>query len=120
MPNNKLAKIITDKIKKSAYRQEGETEERDMLLDNVELMIDGKKKKCRIWANVEYTPIYNAGSDDFGEVSFLEDVEYTILDVSIDGTEDDTIYTEEQEKKILAENDAIVKKEIFHKVWSWV
>lgn len=120
MGENKLAKIISEKIKKNARLEEGKTEERDMLLDDVELVIDGKKKKCRIWANVEYTPIYDAGTDDFGEVSFLEDVEYTILDIGIDDTEDGTIYTQEQEKKILAENDDIVNKEIYHEVWSWV
>lgn len=119
MATKKLAEIIKEKITKSAYRQEGETEERDMLLEDVELMIDGKKKKCRIYVNVEYTPMYDVGSDDFGEVSFLEDVTYTILDIGIDDTEDGTVYTEEQQKKILAENEDIVNKEIYHEVWSW-
>lgn len=116
---NKLAQIITEKIKKSASIEEGETEERDMLLDDVELMIDGQKKKCRIYVNVEYTPIYDVGSDDFGEVRFVEDVAYTILDIGIDDTEDGTVYTEEQQKKILEENKKIVNKEIYREVHSW-
>ena len=36
MGENKLAKIISEKIKKNARLEEGETEERDMLLDDVE------------------------------------------------------------------------------------
>lgn len=120
MKDNKLAKIISEKIKKNARLKKGPTEHRETEIDDIELVIDGKKKKCGIWANVEYNPIYDVGSDDFGEVSFLEDVEYTILDIEIDDTEDGTIYTQEQEKKILAENEDIVNKEIYREVWSWV
>lgn len=120
MKDNKLAKIISEKIKKNARLKEGQTEQRETEIDDIELVIDGQKKKCAIWANVEYNPIYDVGTDDFGEVSFLEDVKYTILDIAIVDTEDGTIYTQEQEKKILAENEDIVNKEIYREVWSWV
>lgn len=120
MKDNKLAKIISEKIKKTARLEEGKTEERDMILDDVELMIDGKKKKCRIYAVVEYAPMYNVGTDDFGDATTIEDVSYAVLEIGIDDTEDGTIYTQEQEKKILAENEEIVNNEIYHEVWSWV
>ena len=119
MKNNKLAKIINDEINKRAYHEEGETEERDMLLDDVELTIDGKKKKCRIYVDVEYTPIYNIDSDDFGELRILDDVDYSILEIGIDEDEDGTIYTEDKEKQILEENKDIIDAKVYHEVFNW-
>jgi len=116
---NKLANIISEKIKKSAYHEDGPTEERDMELENVELTIDGKKKKCRIYVNVEYTPTYDVGSDGLREFRTLEDVDFSILDIGIVEDEDGTIYAEDKEKQILKENQETIDAAIYHEVFNW-
>lgn len=116
---NKLADIISQKIQKNAQREYGSTQQKDMELEDVELIIDGKKIKCKVWINVEYTPIYAIDSDDLREFKTLEDIDYTILEMGIVETEDGTIYTEEQEKTILKDNQQLLDEDIYDKLYSW-
>lgn len=110
MATKKLAEIIKEKITKSAssvgnieYSRPHKTE---LEYNNIELVINGKKTKCDINLWVEYTAEWYIEEQTYDYPGWAEvrDVDYSIEDIGID-TEDGTIFTEEQEKKILEENE---------------
>lgn len=107
---NKLARIISEKIKKSASSvgdiQYSGPHKTELEYNNIELMINGKKTKCDINLWVEYTAKWYIEEQtyDYPGATEVRDVDYWIESIGID-KEDGTIFTEEQEKKILEENE---------------
>lgn len=106
MKDNKLAKIITEQIKKSARNSANVSWDTELIYDNIELMINGKKTKCSIGMWVEYTANWTIEEDTYDEPGYAEidDIDYEITDFSMDELEDGTIFTEEQQEKIFDEN----------------
>lgn len=109
MATKKLAEIIKEKITKSAssvgrieYSGPYETE---LVYDDIELVINGKKTKCGVGMWVEYTAEWYIEEQtyDYPGAYEVRDVDYWIKSIGID-TEDGTIFTEEQEEKILEDN----------------
>lgn len=109
MKDNKLAKIIIGEINKVAYGgrpSSGIHQETTTIdIEDVELTIDGKKKICDITLEVYVSFHWWSDPGDYWQPpeGDIDKVEYDIQKISI-GDKDGTIYTKEQESKILDEN----------------
>lgn len=113
MATKKLAEIIKEQISKHAYIKTIGPYETELVYDDIELVINGKKTKCGIGMDVEYTVDIDEASDDLREFVTFEGVDYSITTLRVD-IEDGTIFTEEQEEKILEENRTFLEDYIAH------
>ena len=108
MKDNKLANKIKEEITKMAKSYNSghnSNNEAEIEYDDIELMIDGQKKRCSIIVNVTFSFDWWREDDTYWEPgdSGIDDLDYGINWIGIE-CKDGTIYTEEQENKILEDN----------------
>lgn len=113
MQNNKLANKIVEEIKKSARTREGyNNKEIEFDKDeDIELVIDGEKKKCRVWLLAEYSYYWYEEMPTYWEPGDREikKLDIWIKDIGIE-PEDGTVYSREKEKQILDENREVLTR----------
>lgn len=104
---NKLAQIITNEIKKRATTEHTGPFTEELIYDDIELMINGKKTKCSIGLWVEYTAEWyiEERTYDYPGWAEVRDVDYEITEFIMEALEDGTVFTEEQQEKIFEENE---------------
>ena len=116
---NKLAEIIKEQITKRAYHKSSGPHNISLLYEDMDLVINGKKTKCNVEVWVEYTAEWHVEDqiEDYPGAADLETVDYWITEIGID-TEDGTIFTEEQEQKILKDNKKFLEDYIEEDVYN--
>lgn len=112
MENNKLANNIIQEIKKTARYHSGQDNghfEKDY--DNVELVINGEKVKCYVDVDADFEFDWFYEDDTYWEPGQrkIEKLDFWINKIGVSDI-DGTIYTEEQEDKILEENRKTIEE----------
>lgn len=103
---NKLANRINEEINKYAKYKEGtNNNETTLEYEDINLVIDGKKIKCDIMLNVDFSFDWwiEESTKDEPEYSGIKNLDYNITNLDI-ACKDATIYTDDKQQEILSEN----------------